>query len=146
MTTSLDDDLLAHSVTEEEYSLRQLHYWLRYEGLTPLLGGFAFFVPYGLVMTVLVGLAVVFAPYMVWQLWRAKWFKTLAVFAVCVGVPLVVSRFVSADSFVLKFLLTYGPLVPFYFFTWILRLVIGEELAERSGVRLFDHERERSAE
>lgn len=140
-----DQDILAFTACEEENALRQLHYWLRYEGMAPLLGGSAFFIPYGIVMVVLVALAVVFTPYMLFQLWRARWLKSILAFALIVLVPVVGCRFVSADDTLVRFFLTYGPLVPFFIYTWGLRLVLGEKLAEVTAVRHLDYERERNA-
>lgn len=61
------------AVGEQEHALQQLRYWLHYEGLTGLLGGTVFWLPVGLVVTVLMLLAAVFTPYMLWRLVTAKW-------------------------------------------------------------------------
>lgn len=144
MIGSAHYELLEYAVGEEEHALRQLHYWLKWEGLIPFAGVGVFFIPYSLVMMALVGAAVIFAPYLLYQLWRARWFKTIGVFVIVVIGPFA-SWLVDPDDVVVRFILQYLPLVAFYFFAWILRLVIGEELNERSAVRLFDHERQRNA-
>ena len=51
----IDQDTLAHAVGEEEDSLRQLHYWLKYEGLTIIGAGTVVWLPYKMVMMALVG-------------------------------------------------------------------------------------------
>ena len=146
MTRPTEHDLLAYTAAEDEYALRQLHHWLKYEGLLPFAGVGAFVIPYGLIMTALVAAAVLFAPYMLFQLWRARWVKTIVLFVVLVLVPVATSYLIESDDVIITYFLRYLPLVAFYLFAWILRLVIGEELNERSAVRLFDHERARNSE
>ena len=140
-----DRELLAHSLGDEEYALQQLHYWLAYEGLTFLGGSAAFWFPYRLVFTVLVVLAAVFAPYMLWQLARARWFKSIAVFVLVVLLPFVGSRFVAVSDPLVEFLFLGVPLAAFYIYAWILRLVLGEHLSERRWVRTIEYEHERNS-
>lgn len=138
-------DALACAATEEEYALERLHHWLRYEGLTGLLGGGALWLPYGLVLTVLVGLAAVFTPYMLWQLGKAGWYGSIAVFAVLIFVPLTASLLVEAEASVGYYALRTGPLVLFYLYTWGLRHVIGEHLSESHAVRRWEYDQRRHA-
>ncbi len=140
-----EDELFVHSVSEEEDSLQQLHYWLKYEGLTFLAGGFSFWVPYGLVVRILFILAAIFTPYMLWHLIRARWYKSVAIFVLFVLLPFTASFFVSAEASLTKFLLMAVPLAWFYIYTWVLRLVIGEHLSETRSVRLLNYERRRNA-
>lgn len=72
--------------------------------------------------------------------------KSIVFFAIVVLVPVAASFLIKSDELLLTYFLRFLPLVAFYMFTWILRLVIGENLNERSAVRLFDRERERAAE
>ncbi len=146
MTSPTEHDILGYAAAEDEYALRQLHHWLKWEGLLPLTGLGAFFLPFSLIMTVLVGAAILFTPYMIFQLWRARWMKSIVFFAIVVLVPVAASFLIKSDELLLTYFLRFLPLVAFYMFTWILRLVIGENLNERSAVRLFDRERERAAE
>ena len=140
-----DHELLAYSVGEDEYALQQLHYWLAYEGLTFLGGSAAFWLPYQLVFTVLVLLAAVFTPYMLWQLFRARWFKSIGVFVVVVLLPFVCSKVVPVNDPLAEFLLLALPLVAFYVYTWVLRLVLGEHLSERRWMRTIEYERIRNS-
>ena len=90
------------------------------------------------------GVAVIFTPYMLWHLVKARWIKSVVVFVVVVIAPFLASRFVSADASLTRFLLTGLPLVLFYIYTWILRGMIGEHLAEMSQARLIEYEHGRS--
>lgn len=142
MRHRVDLEQLPDFIDEEEDALRQLHRWLKYEGLVPLGGAFAFFTPYGLVVLILAGTAVAFTPYLLYQLWRARWWKSIVTFVVVVLAPLGFWLAGFGDELG-QYLLSAVPLAAFFVYTWILRLVIGEDLQERSAVRLFDYERER---
>jgi len=122
-------------IEEEEYTLRQLHYWLRYEGLSFLGGSAGFWLPYKLVLGILVALAALFSLYMLWRLWTARWYKAIVVFMIVVVLPLVVSRFISTDASYARLVLTWVPLVNFYIYTWVLRLVLGEHLEQARLLR-----------
>ncbi len=128
---------------EDEPALRSLHHWLQYQSLTFLGGAAAFFVPYRLVAGGLALLALVFTPYMIWQLAVAKRYKTIATFSAVVLVPIVAGVLFTSESSLLRYLLTYGALVPFYIFTWVLKGQLDSELQERRMVRVFEHERRR---
>ena len=82
---------------------------------------------------------------MLWHLVKARWIKSVVVFVVVVIAPFLASRFVSADASLTRFLLTGLPLVLFYIYTWILRGMIGEHLAEMSQARLIEYEHGRTA-
>lgn len=132
------------STGEEEYSLKQLHYWLRYEGLTGLLGGTVMWLPYGVVMSILIMMAVVFTPYMLWHLWTARWYKSIAVFPIVTGIPVLLAMISTDDISIGNYFLTVVPLVFFYLYTWSLRYVIGERLSEIEAVRSFEMQRQRA--
>jgi len=122
-------------IEEEEYALRQLHYWLRYESLSVLGGGAAFWIPYGLIVAILGILAALFAPYMLWRLWTARWYKSIVVFVVLVVFPFVAFRFIPIEDTLAKYLVMSVPLVNFYIYTWVLRLVLGEHLEQARLLR-----------
>lgn len=127
---------------EEVYSLRQLHYWLRYEGLTGLLGGTVVWLPFGLVMSGLILLAALFTPYMLWHLWKARWYTSMVVFGALIVGPLAIAVFLENRISIGYYLLTMVPLVFFYAYTWTLRYMIGEHLFEVDSVRAFERERQ----
>lgn len=140
-------DSLKHAFPggEEEQSLRLLYKWLRYEGLTVIGGAGIFWLPYGLVLKAFVIFAVLFTPYMLWHLARAKWYKSIILFLVVVLMPLGAVQFTEPDASITYFLLSIGALVFFYVYTWILRHVIGERLTELEAVRKLEYERKKRA-
>ncbi len=140
-----ESDVLEYAVGEGEDALLELHHWLAYGGLTFLGGAAAFWLPYTLIFSVLTILAVLFVPYMLWKLYVGGWHKAIWIFAIVVLIPLAASRLVASENFLLKFLLIAGPLIAFYTYTWILRLVLGEHLDELRAARLSDYERSRNA-
>ena len=93
-----------------------------------LLGAAAFVLPFGLVASVLVALAVVFTPYMLWELYRAGWHRAIGAFAALVLGPAVASWF--AGGALLQYALIGGALLGFYLYTWALFYLIGEHLSE----------------
>ncbi len=141
-----DVEASAYATSEEEHALQKLHYWLRYEGQTAWLGGGAFFLPYSLISAVLTTLAVVFTPYMLWRLAKAKWYKAIALFIILVCVPFLATRFMQGGSSTAYYLWTTVSLVLFYVYTWVLRSVIGDHLREQSATRhIMREERSRHA-
>ena len=117
----------------EVKALRALHRWLGYERLAVLLGGAAYVLPFGLVAGVLVVLAVVFTPYMLWKLHRAAWHTAIGLFALLVLVPVATGA--GVEGVVLSYFLHGGALIAFYLYTWVLHHMIGEHLREVDAVR-----------
>jgi len=124
------------------YSLKKLHYWLKWEGLTSLFAGTVFFIPWTSVFMILVIAALLFTPYLLWHLAKAHWYRAILLFGVFVILPFAFSRFVPGDASLAHFLLASTPLVCFYIFNWILRLIIGEYLDEERAVREMHRRRE----
>jgi len=140
-----EPELLVPTRGEGGVELRQLHYWLAWEGLLPFLGFAAFWFPPSLVATILAGGAVFFAPYMIWKLWQARRLKAIVWFFVVVIVPLVVAVSVPLDDPAVRFILVLGPIVLFYMYTWGLRLALSRELAESREAYLLEWQRQRKA-
>ena len=128
----------AVSSAEQEDSLRRLHYWLRYEGLTGLFGGTVIWLPFGFVSSILVVMAIIFTPYMLWHLWRAGWRTWIPVFCAIVVAPALVALLLESQVNLGYYFLAIAPLVLFYAYTWTLRYVIGEHLAELDALRMFE--------
>lgn len=133
-------DILANAESMDESSLRELYYWLQYEKHTWMLGGGIAWFPYGLIMLALSILAVLFTPFMLWHLFRAKWYKSIIVFFVVVILPFVISQFIPLESSVIGFLLSVTPLLNFYIYTWLLSYMIGEYLSKLDFFKRFDLE------
>ncbi len=125
-----EKDILSTAVNVEEHSLSELQYWLQYEKHTWFLGAGVFWLPYGLILMGLSILAVLFTPYMIWHLFNAKWYKSIAVFLTVVILPFILSQFIPFENSIFVFLSNILPLVAFYFYTWILSYLIGEHLNE----------------
>lgn len=125
-------------IPEEQMRLQDLHRWLTLEGSSITLGSFAFIVPYGIVFLILKWGAVLFTPYLIWQLYKCKRYTWLIGFLIFVAVPGIFSIFLSQGGFstVSGFLLGVLPLVTFYIYTWTLRYAVGEWLEEIRWIRL----------
>ncbi len=135
-----ETDILTDAVTLNESSLRELYYWLQYEKHTWMLGGSIVWFPYSLIMLGLSILAVLFTPFMLWHLFRAKWYKSIIVFFAGVILPFVISLFIPLESSVPGFLFSVIPLLNFYIYTWLLSYMIGEYLSELDFFKRFDLE------
>lgn len=138
--SDLQADILANAITEEEYSLNQLQQWLQYEKHLWSLGAVIIWLPYFPVLWVLKILAIVFTPYMIWHLVKAKWYKSVAVFGAVVVLPYVVFQFIQVENNTLAFLLKVLPLLIFYFYNYILSYMIGEHLTEIKTLKKWKRE------
>jgi hypothetical protein len=116
--------------TAEEQALFQLDRWLGYEVKSTLLLGLLFLLPMGPVVLLLQVLLVVFMPIMIVQLYRAKWFKTLAFFVLIMAFGFLMPRSVSLDPRMEAVLYPIFLFVPFYFFCWVLKWVVSERVSE----------------
>lgn len=117
------------ATTVEEYRLQHLHRWLTAGGSSGALAGTAFFIPYGIVLTLLKWAAVIFAPYMLWRLAQSKRFGWIAAFMFVVGLPLGFSMITQPQG-VGGFIISVVPLFTFYSYTWLLRHTVAEWLEE----------------
>lgn len=140
-----DRESLALAPVHGKFELHQLHYWLAWEGLLPFLGFGAFWFSPTVVAAVLAGMAVAFAPYMLWKLWRAGRYKAILWFLVVVIGPLVTAAMVNVDQPAVRVILLLGPIVLFYMYTWGLRLVLSQELAESREAYLLEWQRQMDA-
>lgn len=138
--SDLEKDILANAVTEEEYSLNQLQQWLNYAKHSWFAGAVAFWLPYGLVLSGLKILAIIFTPYLLWHLFKAQWYKSVVVFLIVVLLPYVGFQFILAKNHFLYFLFMMLPIVTFYFYTYIISYMIGEQLTEIRTLRKLDRQ------
>ncbi|PAU93843.1 hypothetical protein CK503_09215 [Aliifodinibius salipaludis] len=135
-----ESDILASAKTIEEHSLSQLQYWLQYEKYSCVAGAGIVWMPYGLIMMGLLILAVLFTPFMLWHLFKAKWYKSIGIFLATVIIPLIISQLFDIGNTVADFLLMVLPLFTFYGYTWILSYVIGNHLNEMETVKKWQKE------
>ena len=138
--SDLQADILANAVTEEEYSLNQLQQWLQYAKHSWSLGAIIIWLPFVPIFMILKILAIVFTPYMLWHLFKAKWYKSVAVFGAIVVIPYVVFQFIQVENNILGFILKVLPLLAFYLYTYILSYMIGEHLAEIKTLKKWKRE------
>jgi hypothetical protein len=135
-----ESDILGGAKTIEEHSLSQLQYWLQYEKHSWLAGAGIVWMPYGLIMMGLLILAILFSPFMLWHLYKAKWYKSISIFFAIVILPLIIFQFFGTGNDVADFLLMVLPLFTFYCYTWILSYVIGNYLNEIETVKKWQKE------
>lgn len=123
-------DPFEDAVDGGEDALRELHRWLTYEGVTALAGALVWVLP-GVLGWVLAGSALLFTPYLVWQLAQAGWRGALGGFGAMVVAPTVVlgTAFGTIGVWI--------GLALFYLYTWGLRHVVGEHLHEAAWMRLY---------
>lgn len=132
-------DILAYAVTVEERSLGELQHWLNYAKHTWSLGAGIIWLPYGLILMALKIVAFIFTPYMLWHLFKAKWYKSVVVLLAVVVVPFIASQFIQTTS-VIGFLFMVLPFLTFYLFTYIISYMIGEQLIKIKTLKKWERE------
>ena len=128
-------DIEAHAVSVEEYSLGEIQYWLQYGKHTWSFGAGIIWLPAWIVTLVLKVLLIVFTPYMLWHLFKAKWYKSVVVLLVIVVAPFIASQIISVENNLLNIAFIYLPFLTFYFYTYIISYMIGEELNRKQTLR-----------
>ncbi len=116
--------------TPQDHALFKLHRWLSYEVKSAGAVVLIFFLPYGLVITLLYALMLLFIPVMAVQLYRAQWFGWLSFFVVMMLLGWGIPRSVGLDPRMIQAVYSISIFVPFYFYCWILRWVVGERVTE----------------
>ena len=124
--------------SREHEALVRLHRLLNYQIGSALIAGLIFLLPYGIVITGLYLLALVFTPIMLVLLYRARWYGSIAVFMVLVGAGWFGPRMVSMDPGMMQAIHSIGFFVPFYFYCWILRWVVGDKVSEIRGLEAME--------
>ena len=130
--------------SRETGRLQQLHRWLTFGGGSMILGGTGLILPMGIVLIVMTWGAVLFTPFLLWQLYQIKKPQWIIGFLVVVGLPLLGSFFVENVS-VFGLILSMMPLSMFYLYTWMLRHYV-EEWIEVTRWKRHDELRQRYKE
>ena len=117
------------STSAEQHNLEHLHRWLTIGSSSGAFAGAVFFLPYGLVFMVLKWAAVLFSPYVLWRLIKAKRYGWITAFVLLVGLPVGFSLFARPDT-VSGVIFSALPLLTFYGYTLALRHSVGEWLEE----------------
>ena len=134
-------DIQQDAVTAEQSSLQKLQYWLEYEKYTGLLMfGAVWF--YALVFRLLYLAAIVFTPYMLWHLYKAKWYKAIITFIFVVLFPFAIVHLITLDNSIIDSILKFIPFFFFYFYTWILSYMIKNYTAERAELKRIEQVKE----
>lgn len=111
--------------------LNRLYYWLSYHRFSIVLYGALYCLPWLLVFLAVVILALVFAPYMLYVLYKNGKRGWLVTFAAVVGVPIVLA-FIPTGSRFFGIFLDFMPLLAFYFYCYLLRFSVGEWISDAS--------------
>jgi hypothetical protein len=113
--------------------MRRLHYWLSYNRYSIFIYGGGFFLPAVPILLALILLAIVFAPYMLYVLYKNRKHGWLVAFAIMVGIPLPFA-FLSTGSVIIDTGLHFLPLLTFYFYCYLLRFSVGEWISDASPI------------
>jgi len=127
----------ASSPASENLDLDQLwrlHGLLSTNRITIIIYAAAFVVPPQLVLIILIVLAIAFAPYVLYVLYRSNKTGWILFFFIIVGLPLVFV-FINTGIEVLNTFLRFMPPLAFYFYCFLLRLSVNEWLSDASPSR-----------
>ncbi len=133
-------DIEANAVSVEVYSLRELLYWLQYEKHTWTLCAGGIYLPIGLILMLVTLLAIVFTPYMLWHLFKAKWYKSIVVFLIIVVLPFIAFQILEIENEVLSYIVKSIPILTFYLYTNVISYVIGGHLNKVDTLKEIDFE------
>lgn len=123
--------------------LRRLYHWLSYNRYTIFLYGGGIYLPWALILLALIVLAAVFAPYLLYVLYKNGNHGWLAAFAIMVGIPVVLA-FLSTGNAILDTCLHFLPLLAFYFYCFVLRFSVSEWVGDDNPVdQLWNDEEDR---
>lgn len=111
--------------------VRRLYYWLSYNRYSIFVYGGLFYIPAAPILLLLTVLAGVFAPYMLYVLYRNGKRGWLVTFGIVVGIPVVLA-FVPTGSDIFNAMLRFLPLLTFYFYCYMLRFSVGEWISDAS--------------
>lgn len=135
-------DILLSASSKEDHAVERLYYWLNYQTKTIFIGGGLFWLPVGPIIWLLTAAACLFAPYLMWRLLQARWYKTLILFVVAVVTPYTMSLFANPQNQIMGYILSFGPLLAFYLFTWILKFVLGDTVDQIKGDKMLAYAKE----
>lgn len=135
-----NSDITESAVTVEESSLSNLHYWLQFKKHTWIIGAVIIWLPYHIILTGISILAAVFTPFMLWHLFKAKWYKAVTTFCAIVILPFLILHFLQIGNPLTSLLTGVLTLVTFYFYTYVISYMIGEYLGELKAVRRWEKE------
>lgn len=131
----------SNSISVRKHALLKLQSWLQYGKHSWSLAAFLFYLPFGFSGSILKIAVLVFTPFMLWQLYKAGWIKSIVVFLLLVALPYLVTSLLDLGTEVTHFLIRYLPIVNFFLFTYAISYMIGEELNELHTKQQWEWER-----
>ncbi len=132
--------ITAIAVTVEESSLSTLYNWLQFKKHTWIIGAVIIWLPYDIILTGISILAAIFTPFMLWHLFKAKWYNAIITFCAIVILPFIIFLLVQIDNPLTSLLTGVVPLVTFYFYTYVISYMIGEYIGELKAARRWEKE------
>jgi hypothetical protein len=114
------------TVFSNNQNLKRLNYWLKYQISSSFLLILSWMFPLALLLTTIV--ALIFAPFMLFILYKEKKFGWIIFFGILIIFPLIIIIVFSMHSTYFMALILI-PLALFYFYCFILRLTVSDWLS-----------------
>lgn len=127
MTLPYDTQRELLALMQQEIRFSRFHNWLTAEGVSASLVVMVFLAP-TITLMIMVAAAVLFTPYLLWQLYQSRWYGWMVGFGIFVGVPTLVTLLLQTEGY-MAMLLSLWPLFMFYTYTWALRHAVGDWLS-----------------
>ncbi|HUI31295.1 MAG TPA: hypothetical protein VLX91_13885 [Candidatus Acidoferrales bacterium] len=109
--------------------MQRLYRWLVYKRFTIVIYGLSFWAGPIIVAVVLAMLAILFAPYVLFVLYKNGKRGWLLSFAIIAGIPIALT-FVPTQSSLIHVFLLYQPLLAFYFYCFVLRYSVADWISD----------------
>ena len=120
----MDPELL--TVFSKNQNLKRLHYWLKYELSSSVL--LLLWWLWGLAIFLATAAALIFAPFMIYILYKERKFGWIIFFFLIVILPLILIIAFTLHSNYFAFLI-FIPLALFYFYCFTLRITVADWLS-----------------
>ena len=117
----------------EKQKLQKLNFWLSFEIRSVGIFALHFFLPMGLVLSILVTAAIIFLPFMLLILIQLRKFGWLIIFFVFVAPPLLLDL-IKVENTTYEWILRGFSLAFFYFYCFTLKYSVKERLNDLSSI------------
>ena len=104
-----------------------------------VVAGIVFFLTAALVSSLVVGVALVLTPILLWSLFHARWFGWMAGFVIGVGAPIAGWFVVEPGNAYMAYALAVAPLLVFYMLIQILAERVREAVSEHEALTAMEH-------
>lgn len=123
------------SLAPDEYrALKRLNRVLSARTESVIVGGVVFFLTAALVSSLVVGVALVLTPILLWSLFQARWFGWMAGFVIGVGAPNAGWFVVEPGNVYVAYALAVAPLLIFYMLVQVLAERVREAVSEHEAL------------